>query len=313
MLALYNNQQIKTVEENGSRYWSAQSMAEACGSNKRIKSWTNLSSSKEYIRALQKYSKDKKNDLTFTRKGNQSDDSQGTYIHEELVVAFARWLSPDFSVWCDQQIRHLLTEGYAVNPNASEKQLMRAELKIKNQANKIRLLDGRTRKDGYEIEAHAAFSLLYHYVSGRNFTAEYIFKGHRFDFLEKRTDCVIITELKAKPVGLVEVKHELENKGYLQLLQTLQQTDYCQKNNRTVRFKLLAPRFNEDDKIETYLREIYESTDLRFSFTDWDSEYLNLYYKHESKYYDLTNTQRMFAPVKAKLDNIKGLRNVDIG
>ena len=56
--------------------------------------------------------------IVMTKRGNTGD--AGTYIHEELVVAFARWLSPDFSVWCDQQIHQLLMEGYAVNPKATE-------------------------------------------------------------------------------------------------------------------------------------------------------------------------------------------------
>ena len=32
----------------------------------------------------------------------------GTWLHSKLAVAFARWLSPDFAVWCDQHIDGLL-------------------------------------------------------------------------------------------------------------------------------------------------------------------------------------------------------------
>jgi len=41
-----------------------------------------------------------------TRRGKYG----GTWLHPDLMVCFARWISPRFSVWCDQTIRRLLTE-----------------------------------------------------------------------------------------------------------------------------------------------------------------------------------------------------------
>lgn len=48
--------------------------------------------------------------LVVVRKGRYG----GTWIHPELAVEFARWLSPKFARWCDRQIRNiLLTRGMA--------------------------------------------------------------------------------------------------------------------------------------------------------------------------------------------------------
>jgi len=44
-------------------------------------------------------------DLFITKKGGLS---QGTWIHPELVVEFARWVDPKFAAWCDQTIRQIL-------------------------------------------------------------------------------------------------------------------------------------------------------------------------------------------------------------
>jgi len=41
-----------------------------------------------------------------TRRGKYG----GTWLHPDLMVCFARWISPRFSVWCDQTIKRLLTE-----------------------------------------------------------------------------------------------------------------------------------------------------------------------------------------------------------
>ncbi len=67
-----------------------------------------------------------------------------------------------------------------------------------------------------------------------------------------------------------------------------------------VRFKMLAPNV-VDDGVSEYLREIKRLTGIEFQLTVWDGEYLELYHKHEAKYADLRSTERMFAPVKAKL------------
>ena len=32
-------------------------------------------------------------------------------MHEDVAIEFARWLSPAFSIWCNDKIKELLTTG----------------------------------------------------------------------------------------------------------------------------------------------------------------------------------------------------------
>lgn len=36
---------------------------------------------------------------------------QGTWMHEDVALEFARWLSPSFAIWCNDRIKELLTTG----------------------------------------------------------------------------------------------------------------------------------------------------------------------------------------------------------
>ncbi|WP_017522309.1 KilA-N domain-containing protein [Pseudomonas nitroreducens] len=45
--------------------------------------------------------------LVITKRGS-TNNGGGTWLHPKLAVAFARWLSPDFAVWCDMQMDALL-------------------------------------------------------------------------------------------------------------------------------------------------------------------------------------------------------------
>lgn len=47
-----------------------------------------------------------------TTRGNTG----ATWIEESLAMEFARWLSPDFSVWCNNRIQELVTQGYVAMP-----------------------------------------------------------------------------------------------------------------------------------------------------------------------------------------------------
>lgn len=46
---------------------------------------------------------------------------QGTWLHEDLALIFAQWLSPKFYLWCNDRIKELLRKGYVLaNPNSME-------------------------------------------------------------------------------------------------------------------------------------------------------------------------------------------------
>lgn len=44
---------------------------------------------------------------------NQGGNKQGTWLHEDVALVFAQWLSPDFYIWCNDRIKELMTTGVA--------------------------------------------------------------------------------------------------------------------------------------------------------------------------------------------------------
>lgn len=52
-------------------------------------------------------------DLVRVTKGGNDKNNQGTWMHEDVALEFARWLSPAFAIWCNDRIKELLTTGVA--------------------------------------------------------------------------------------------------------------------------------------------------------------------------------------------------------
>ncbi len=76
--------------------------------NKLPADWLRTKETKEYIKAIAHYGNLHNGDLVVVRKGGNDLSLTGTWIHRKLIIAFARWLSPDFAVWCDIQIENIL-------------------------------------------------------------------------------------------------------------------------------------------------------------------------------------------------------------
>jgi hypothetical protein len=64
--------------------------------------WLRLPETVAYLDAMCKYGKIPQ--LVRTQRGRNG----GTWLHPKLAVAFARWLSVDFAVWCDEQVDALI-------------------------------------------------------------------------------------------------------------------------------------------------------------------------------------------------------------
>ena len=77
---------------------------------KKPDDWLRTKQTKEYIEAIYSHFGNMRNgDLVVVRKGGNDKSITGTWIHRRLIIAFARWLSPDFAVWCDLQIEDILS------------------------------------------------------------------------------------------------------------------------------------------------------------------------------------------------------------
>lgn len=93
---------------------NATEMAKPFG--KRPAKWLELPSTKEFLSTL---SDVRFSDFTFvhTAKGNSQQFVQGTWMHEDVAMEFARWLSPKFAIWCNDRIKELLQNGVVTAGN----------------------------------------------------------------------------------------------------------------------------------------------------------------------------------------------------
>ena len=69
----------------------------------------NTQRTKEFISELADIRKAISSELVIVIHG----DNGGTWMHEDVAMEFARWLSPKFAIWCNDRIKELLTQGVA--------------------------------------------------------------------------------------------------------------------------------------------------------------------------------------------------------
>ena len=94
------------MQFNNSGWFNATAAAEKFG--KRVQHWLDNKETQEYIEKLNHRISGDLNTVSGgiidTKKGRNG----GTWLHPKLAVAFARWLSVDFSMWCDEQIDKII-------------------------------------------------------------------------------------------------------------------------------------------------------------------------------------------------------------
>lgn len=93
------------VSFNSNGYLNATSIAAKF--NKRAADYLRSQSTKDYIAAITRKCVMKENQLVTVKKGGNVQES-GTWLHNKLAIDFARWLNPDFAVWCDEQLEAIL-------------------------------------------------------------------------------------------------------------------------------------------------------------------------------------------------------------
>ena len=79
---------------------------------KRTNDYLVLPSTNELVKAITRKSSISENQLVTTRQGSP-DNGGGTWMHEDLALDFAQWLSVDFKLWCNDRIKELLKTGVA--------------------------------------------------------------------------------------------------------------------------------------------------------------------------------------------------------
>lgn len=102
----YQDHPVTFKAANGKTMVNATNMAKCFGGNPA--EWLHKASTKRFRYALVNEGKSASlGEQVITNRGTAG----GTWIQEELAIEYARQLSPEFSIWCNERIGELMTQG----------------------------------------------------------------------------------------------------------------------------------------------------------------------------------------------------------
>lgn len=93
---------------------------------KSPKDFLKTEQTKRFMQALSEVKKILSSDLVKVVYG----DNGGTWMHEDVAMEFARWLSPAFAIWCNDRIKELLTIGMTATQPTLEQMIDNPDLVI---------------------------------------------------------------------------------------------------------------------------------------------------------------------------------------
>ena len=103
----YNGNPISVDKIEKGYMINATQMAKPFG--KLVGDWLRLKATIEFTNALSIDMQIPISALIQVVKGGNR--RQGTWMHEDVALEFARWLSPKFAIWCNNRIKELLLTG----------------------------------------------------------------------------------------------------------------------------------------------------------------------------------------------------------
>ena len=150
----YNGSKISFAHDENIMV-NATEMAKPFG--KQAIDWLKTQSAKEFV---DEYSKLKNIGLTDLVQVTRGGNMPGTWMHEDVALEFARWLSPKFAIWCNDRIKELLTTGttslqtYDVPQSFSDALLLAAkqQKQIEDQQKAIELKNQTIQTQSEKIE-----------------------------------------------------------------------------------------------------------------------------------------------------------------
>ena len=113
----YNGNPVTFQLGNGDLMANATEMAKPF--RKQPSDWTRLKQTEEFIASLSAVRGIPLTELIKVRQGGNTE--QGTWMHEDVALEFARWLSPEFAIWCNDRIKELLRHGITATQPTIEK------------------------------------------------------------------------------------------------------------------------------------------------------------------------------------------------
>ena len=102
---MYEGYPIAFEKKNGKMMVNATQMGKAFG--KQPKDWLKNEQASRIIGCVSARRNILPSDLVMVING----DGGGTWMHEDVALPFAQWLSPEFYIWCNDHIKELLRTG----------------------------------------------------------------------------------------------------------------------------------------------------------------------------------------------------------
>ena len=102
----YNNNPVTFRMDGGITYVSATEMAKPFG--KQPYEYLRLPSTNELVKAITGKSRIAENQIVKSVRGCRNP---ATWLHEDVALDFAQWLSVDFRLWCLDRLKELLKYG----------------------------------------------------------------------------------------------------------------------------------------------------------------------------------------------------------
>jgi hypothetical protein len=87
---------VVIVSRSEDNYINATQLCQAGG--KRFNNWFRMDSTKELINGLESETLISASQLVNIKKGNSGDFNQGSWIHPDLAIQLAQWISPSFAL-----------------------------------------------------------------------------------------------------------------------------------------------------------------------------------------------------------------------
>lgn len=135
-----------STPDNGVVMMNATEMAKLFG--KQPKDWLKTQSAKDFIQSLSEVKNILSTDLLKVIYG----DNGGTWMHEDVALEFARWLSPKFAIWCNDRCKELMQVGFTATPATLEAMIANPDLVI-GMATQLKLLRAENEAKQRKIEA----------------------------------------------------------------------------------------------------------------------------------------------------------------
>lgn len=119
----YNGNKVTFQLGNGDVMVNATQMAKPFG--KRVQHFLSTTQTNELLIALSQSRNLGFEQLVMIKKGG---NHPGTWLHEDIALIFAQWLSPDFYLWCNDRIKELFKYGFTATDSTLDALIENSEL-----------------------------------------------------------------------------------------------------------------------------------------------------------------------------------------